>query len=111
MDFLFGPDGQQGTGDGEAQWTQWLCEQDSDGDGWTNGEELGDPFRLRIGHRRATGAEARPPFVPVAQGDAPLADQGYGWRDRRLSFVQGRDGAQGGDRQVPLLERLVPGEG
>jgi hypothetical protein len=42
-DFLLGPDGQRGTGDGEAQWTQWLCEQDSDGDGWTNGEELGDP--------------------------------------------------------------------
>lgn len=27
----------------DRQWTRWLCEQDSDGDGWTNGQELGDP--------------------------------------------------------------------
>ena len=26
-----------------AQWTRWLCHRDSDGDGLTNGEELGDP--------------------------------------------------------------------
>ena len=23
------------------QWNKWLCEKDSDDDGWTNGEELG----------------------------------------------------------------------
>ena len=25
------------------RWTVGLCEKDSDGDGYTNGEELGDP--------------------------------------------------------------------
>lgn len=31
---------------GKLQWTKELCEQDSDGDGLTNGEELGDPCCL-----------------------------------------------------------------
>ena len=26
-----------------SQWTKELCEEDSDGDGLTNGQELGDP--------------------------------------------------------------------
>lgn len=28
----------------EIRWTESLCEEDSDGDGYTNGEELGDPL-------------------------------------------------------------------
>ncbi|XP_067676503.1 MOXD1 homolog 1-like [Haliotis asinina] len=29
--------------DSGREWTRALCEKDSDGDGWTNGQELGDP--------------------------------------------------------------------
>ena len=29
--------------DEKYKWTKKLCEEDSDGDGFTNGQELGDP--------------------------------------------------------------------
>ncbi len=43
--FRLGPDGVANSGD-DHSWTTWLAARDSDGDGWTNGQELGDPFRL-----------------------------------------------------------------
>ncbi|MEM9068520.1 MAG: EGF domain-containing protein [Myxococcota bacterium] len=43
-DFRRGPNGIAGTSD-DHTWSQWLAERDSDGDGWSNGQELGDPFR------------------------------------------------------------------
>jgi len=43
--FALGPDGASLSGDDHA-WTSWLASQDSDGDGWSNGQELGDPFFL-----------------------------------------------------------------
>jgi len=43
QDFERGPNGVAGTSDDHV-WSRWLAGRDSDGDGWTNGQELGDPF-------------------------------------------------------------------
>jgi cysteine-rich repeat protein len=45
VNFERGPDGVAGNTDDHV-WSTWLAARDSDGDGWTNGQELGDPFRL-----------------------------------------------------------------
>jgi MYXO-CTERM domain-containing protein len=42
-DFRRGADGVAGTSD-DRLWSRWLAGRDSDGDGWSNGQELGDPF-------------------------------------------------------------------
>lgn len=48
-DFINGPNG---VADNPASptdgmtWSQWLAERDSDGDGWSNGQELGDTYRF-----------------------------------------------------------------
>ncbi len=48
-DFINGPNGipdnPASPTDGMT-WSQWLAERDSDGDGWSNGQELGDSYRL-----------------------------------------------------------------
>ena len=48
-DFINGPNGipdnPASPTDGMT-WSQWLAERDSDGDGWSNGQELGDTYRL-----------------------------------------------------------------
>ena len=43
MNFEFGADGVSFSGDDHV-WNAWLAQRDSDGDGWTNGQELGDPY-------------------------------------------------------------------
>jgi cysteine-rich repeat protein len=42
-DFQLGQDGVAFNSD-DHRWTRWLAARDSDGDGWSNGQELGDPF-------------------------------------------------------------------
>jgi cysteine-rich repeat protein len=41
--FRLGADGVAGNADDHV-WNRWLAQRDSDGDGWSNGQELGDPF-------------------------------------------------------------------
>jgi MYXO-CTERM domain-containing protein len=43
QDFERGPDGIALTSD-DHLWSRWLAGRDSDGDGWSNGQELGDPM-------------------------------------------------------------------
>ncbi|HJL00106.1 MAG TPA: EGF domain-containing protein [Polyangiaceae bacterium LLY-WYZ-15_(1-7)] len=46
--FYRGPNGVPFDSD-DHTWSRWLAARDSDGDGWTNGQELGDPFALWSG--------------------------------------------------------------
>ena len=45
-------------------WTRELCEQDSDGDGFTNGEELGDPCCMWNANDAVTGDGGAMPLPP-----------------------------------------------
>ena len=54
--------------DAEASWTRVLCEQDSDGDGYTNGEELGDPL---CGWRQGPAARSNDITNPGDSTSAP----------------------------------------
>lgn len=69
--------------DADLEWTKELCEKDSDGDGLTNGEELGDPCCVwnqgdtptRVtelshpGEPDETGAESAPKCSPTPSSD------------------------------------------
>eukprot|EP00756_Hemistasia_phaeocysticola_P052441 Hpha_TRINITY_DN27676_c0_g1::TRINITY_DN27676_c0_g1_i1::g.57341::m.57341 len=70
----------------EGSWTYALCQADSDGDGYTNGQELGDPgCTWQPGSQPATAALSHPgvygstpggtdraPHTPAPATDAPL---------------------------------------
>ncbi len=63
-DFEFGPNGSSdgsGSSSDDHRWSSWLCSRDSDGDGWTNGQELGDPFCETVIN---TGGDASSPAAP-----------------------------------------------
>jgi len=63
------------------QWTRELCELDSDGDGYTNGEELGDPCCLWVPGRGTDGAldsvEGFAPSHPGMADDVPPVGFAY----------------------------------
>jgi len=58
--------------DAEFEWTTDLCMADSDGDGYTNGEELGDPCCLWTMEQDAGGrvSSYTTDFVPSHPGDS-----------------------------------------
>ncbi|XP_052721511.1 temptin-like [Crassostrea angulata] len=58
-------------------WTETLCKTDSDGDGKTNGEELGDPACIwNVGDRPAGSASGHPGICePV--GSAACSNQAF----------------------------------
>jgi len=69
-------------------WTQALCEADSDGDGMTNGEELGDPCCLWRAHDVASQYTAA--FTPSHPGDPSSKISGYSRPDCSITAPQAR---------------------
>jgi len=56
---------------GGLVWSRWLAQRDSDGDGWTNGQELGDPFARWPG-LAATAYRSNPGAAGSEPGDFSL---------------------------------------
>ena len=59
----------------EFKWTKQLCESDSDGDGYTNGEELGDPCCTWVKGSKSTDRHVRWPVShPGYSQDTPVSE-------------------------------------